>query len=402
MESSEVLMIAKPGKPPHEASSYRPISLLPVISKLFEKLLIKRINPIIETRNLIPAHQFGFREKHGTIDQVHRITNIIEEALEKKRVCSTVFLDVAQAFDRVWHKGLTYKLTQYLPKQYSQILESYITDRYFRVKQEEAYSELKEIRAGVPQGSVLGPVLYLLYTCDIPTIEIGTIATFADDTAILAVGETIEDATEKLQTSVNKIHEWTRKWRIKLNEIKSAHVDFTNKNVQHLPVFLNNKQIPYSNSAKYLGITLDAKLRWRAHVKKKREELEIKYKKMYWLIGRNANLQLHNKLLIYKQVLKPVWTYGIQLWGCSKQSNRDIIQRFQNKVLRNMVNAPWYVRNGDIQRDLRMDTVDSVVKKFARSHEDRLHQHVNPEALQLLDNSQIVRRLKRTKPFELV
>ena len=134
---------------------------------------------------------------------------------------------------------------------------------------------------------------------------------------------------------------------------------------------------------------------------KRKEELEIKYKKMYWLIGRNVNLQFHNKLLIYKQVLKPVWTYDIQLWGCSKQSNRDIIQRFQNKVLRNMVNAP-YVRNVDIQRDLRMDTVDSVVKKFARSHEEWLHQHVNPEAPQLLDNLQIVSRLKRTKPFELV
>ena len=89
-------------------------------------------------------------------------------------------------------------------------LKSYITDRYFRVKQEEPYSELKEIRAGVPQGSVLGPALYLLYTCDIPTIEIGTIATFADDTAILTVGETIKDATENLQISVNRIHEWTR------------------------------------------------------------------------------------------------------------------------------------------------------------------------------------------------
>ena len=86
------------------------------------------------------------------------------------------------------------------------------------MKQEEAYSELKEIRAVVPQG----PVLFLLYTCDISTIEIGIIATFADDSAILAVGETIEDATENLQTSVNKIHECTRKWSLKLNEIKSV------------------------------------------------------------------------------------------------------------------------------------------------------------------------------------
>ena len=399
---AEVIMIPKPGKPPHEVTSYRPISLLPVISKLFEKLLIRRIKPIIEEKGVIPSHQFGFRNKHSTIDQVHRITNIIENALEKREVCSTIFLDVAQAFDKVWHKGLIYKLKQYLPKQYSQILKSYISERCFRVKQEETYSELKAITAGVPQGSVLGPVLYLLYTCDIPTLENDTIATFADDTAILAVGKTSEEATEKLQIAVNKIHDWTRKWRIRLNESKSVHVNFTNRNIQHIPVNTNNNQIPYSNTAKYLGITLDAKLRWKAHVKKKREELRLKYRKMYWLIGRNSTLSLHNKLLLYKQILKPVWTYGIQLWGCTRQSNRDVIQRFQNKVLRNIVNAPWYVRNSDIHRDLKMDTVDNEIKKFARRHEDRLHQHVNPEAIQLLDNSQLVRRLKRTKPFELL
>ena len=95
---AEVIMIPKPGKPPHETTSYRPISILPIISKLFEKLLLKRLKPIIEKQNLIPNHQFGFREKHSTIDQVHRITNIIEQTLEEKKVCSTVFLDVAQAF----------------------------------------------------------------------------------------------------------------------------------------------------------------------------------------------------------------------------------------------------------------------------------------------------------------
>lgn len=399
---AEVIMIQKPGKPPHEVSSYRPISLLPIMAKLFEKLLLKRLKPIIEEKELIPNHQFGFRNKHSTIDQVHRITNVIEKSLEEKKVCAAIFLDVAQAFDKVWHEGLNHKLRLLLPEQYSQILESYISDRYFRVKQEEAYSDLKEIKAGVPQGSVLGPVLYLLYTCDIPTLENNTLATFADDTAILAVGRTNEEATEKLQTAANQINNWTKRWRIKLNENKSVHINFTNKVVQYIPVNINNNIIPYSNTAKYLGITLDAKLRWKAHVKKKREELGIKYRKLYWLIGRNSTLSLHNKLMIYKQIIRPVWSYGIQLWGCTKQSNINIIQRFQNKALRNIVDAPWYIRNSDLHRDLNMETVDQVIKIFARSHEERLHHHVNIEVIQLLDNTELERRLKRKKPFELV
>ena len=87
-------------------------------------------------------------------------------------------------------------------------------------------------------------------------------------------------------------------------------------------------------------------------------------KKMYWLIGRNSSLSLHKKLIIYKQILKPVWTYGIQLWGCIKQSNVNIIQRFQNKVLRHMVNAPWYVRNNDLRRNLQVDVVTSEIQNL--------------------------------------
>jgi hypothetical protein len=149
-------------------------------------------------------------------------------------------------------------------------------------------------------------------------------------------------------------------------------------------------------------MTLDAKLRWKAHVKKKREELELRYQKMYWLIGRNSSLSLHNKLLIYKQILKPVWTYGIQLWGCTKPSNIEIIQRFQYKVLRNMVNTPWYIRNNDLHRDLLVDFVTSEIQRFAQKHEERLRHHENTEAIQLLDNMEIVRRLQRKKPFEPV
>ena len=112
-------------------------------------------------------------------------------------------------------------------------------------------------------------------------------------------------------------------------------------------------------------------------------------------------LSTQNKLLLYNQVLKPVGTYGIQLWGCTKPSNIAIIQRFQNKVLRAIVNALWYVRNADLHRDLKMEMVTAEIKRFARKHEERLHRHDNVEAIELLDNSALLRRLNRIKPFEL-
>lgn len=145
---AEVIMISKPGKPKNEVAFYRPISLLPIMSKMFERLLLSRLKPIIEERELIPRHQFRFREKHSTIEQVHRITNIIERALEEKQICSSIFLDVAQAFDRVWHKGLKYKLNRDLPAEMFQILTSYITDRYFRVKYDARTNPVLPVHQG--------------------------------------------------------------------------------------------------------------------------------------------------------------------------------------------------------------------------------------------------------------
>jgi len=107
-------------------------------------------------------------------------------------------------------------------------------------------------------------------------------------------------------------------------------------------------------------------------------------------MGRRSVLSTQNKMMLYKQILKPVWTYGIQLWGCTKQSNIDIIQRFQNKVLRNIFDVPWYIRNADLQRDLQMEMITNEIGKFAKKHEDRLLHHINVEAIQLLDNSKLV------------
>ena len=147
-------------------------------------------------------------------------------------------------------------------------------------------------------------------------------------------------------------------------------------------------------------MTLDTKLKWKEHIKKKKEELNIKFRQYKWLIGRHSGLSLYNKTTIYNHIIKPIWMYGIHLWGCAKDSNIKIIQKFQNKVLREMVNAPWYIRNTDIHRDLGIPTEE--IKRVARKHEERLYLHENAEILQLLENQHLFRRLKRTKPFELV
>jgi predicted GIY-YIG superfamily endonuclease len=100
-------------------------------------------------------------------------------------------------------------------------------------------------------------------------------ATFANDTAVVAIGETVDISTRRLQSAVNRVASWTRKWRIKLNESKSVHIDFTKNKIIQQPIFINGTKVPY---AKYLGMTLDAKFRWKEHIKKKRDELNIKFR----------------------------------------------------------------------------------------------------------------------------
>jgi uncharacterized protein YeeX (DUF496 family) len=123
---------------------------------------------------------------------------------------------------------------------------------------------------------------------------------------------------------------------------------------------------------------------------------------MYWLLGRSSELSAHNKFTFYKQVIRPVWSYGVQLRGCASDSNIQVIQRYQNKVLKCILNAPWYFRNSDLHRNLGIETVVDIIATFSKSHEKRLQDHINIEASRLLNVNNITRRLKRKKPFELV
>jgi hypothetical protein len=174
----QIIMIAKPGKNPSDLTPYRPISLLPLLSKILEKIILKILTPALAVNKVIPSHQFGFRSKHGTIQKLHRIIHRINNDLENKRYCTAAFLDISQAFDTVWHTGLFLKLKQALPHPEYTVLRSYLTNRMFQVRHQEGYTMLHPIHAGVPQGSILGPILYTIFTADLPEAEQTLTATY--------------------------------------------------------------------------------------------------------------------------------------------------------------------------------------------------------------------------------
>lgn len=179
------------------------------------------------------------------------------------------------------------------------------------VKYGDAHSTLTAIKSGVPQSSVLGPILYLIYTADLPTNPQTMVATFADDTAILASHENPERASEIVQYNISILDKWLQKWRIRANGTKSNHVTFTMNRETCPPIVFSGQLIPQVNEVKYLGMHLDRRLTWKKHIQSKRKQLNIKFSRMYWLLGHRSSLSVHNKLLIYKAILKPVWTYGI-------------------------------------------------------------------------------------------
>lgn len=273
-------------------------------------------------------------------------------------------------------------------------------DRYFRTRVNGETSKFHPIKSGVPQGSVLGPVLYLINTSDLPTTEYTTTGTFADDTALLSVHEDPQVASANLQEHLFHLEKWLVNWKIKINETKSQHITFTTRRDTCPPVYINNIEIPRTSCVKYLGIHLDSKLTWREHIRKKRKQIDIKLKELYWLIGRRSKMSLENKILIYKAIIIPVWTYGIELWGCASKSNINIIQRAQSKTLRAMTDAPWYVTNQMLHQDLQIPTVQELVKERSNKHHQRLELHTNALLQPLLQESN-QRRLKRRWPADL-
>lgn len=334
-----IVTIHKHGTDHNQVSNYRPITLLPIIGKTFEKIVKNRLQNTIGQN--IPNHQFGFKENHSTIHPLVALISNIQTTMKKGHKSAALFMDIQKAFDSVWHEGLLYKLHHLdAPIYLQKIIKDFLRGRSIMVKINKYLSLPFTPQQGVPQGSPLSPLLYNIYVYDILEIKHDLesyILQYADDTAIIAHNRNLLEAIKKLQDLCDKIMMWMKKWRILPNPEKSKFILFGHKLSNMSPgINMLQQNIKPTQHVKYLGITLDNKINFKTHSHKKKKEIIARSKHFRSLTYKNRGINTETASKIYKTICRPMLEYGHLLYSNARRPTLNNIEVAERSSLRTL------------------------------------------------------------------
>ena len=337
LKISKVIPIHK-GNSPEEINNYRPISLLSIFDKIIEKIVHKRLYNFLEQNNVLYINQFGFRKNNSTTFALLQITEKIKETIDNRKYGCGIFIDLRKAFDTVNHNILLKKLEHYgIRDDAYKWFESYLSNRRQYVFLNGESSEIRNTTCGVPQGSCLGPLLFLIYINDLPNIsKLLDFYLFADDTNIYYEADTPERLELVLNKELKHLHTWLIVNRLSLNIDKTNFVVFHpyNKPSKHkITLKIQKKAISEKNHVKYLGIMIDSGLTWQDHIDCITQKMSRAIGLMYKI---RPFVNKKTMRILYYSLLFSHLNYAIEVWGSTHKIYLNKILILQKRVVRMM------------------------------------------------------------------
>ena len=338
-KKANVMPIHKKG-PKGDINNYRPISLLSVVGKVFERIVFKYVYNHFKENFIISIHQSGFLPNRSTITQLLEVYHHFCKAVDENKEIRVIFLDISKAFDKVWHKGILFKLQQCgiggsLLKWFS----DYLKDRMQRVVVNGRCGEWGKITAGVPQGSVLGPLLFIVYINDISqAVSHCNIRLFADDTCLFINVDNRVTTAIKIDEDLQSINQWSKQWIISFSPAKTKSLIISNKRDIHLhpPVHLDNIIVEEVKSHTYLGLQFSHDLKWKKHI----DSVAIKARKRLSAM-KPLKYKLDRKALqiMYSSFVLPLMEYGNVVWGGSFDCDFAKLEKINTDAMRLITGA---------------------------------------------------------------
>ena len=354
-------MILKPNKPRNNPGSYRPISLLNCLGKTFEKLLTTRIHQFIDDKKLINTWQRAYLPNKEANEHIYSLGNYINAAKSKKKLAALLLIDVEKAFDAVWHNGLRMKLhNMNLPPTLLRIISSFLQDRTIQVKEGNNTSHKVPLDAGTPQGSILSPLLFLLYVNDVPIIEPIRCTQYADDIGLYTSHKNKNYLQRSMQRQINTLEDWCHQWFIKLNSKKTQLILFKPQIKQKPKLKMAGTDIETTDRATLLGTTLDPRMNMMPHLDTIKQKIAPRIKKLIEL--RNWGATKHSLRLIYLSLIRPIMETGYHL-GLQEPKYMKKLQIIQNKCLRTIVWAPYREPSEPLHIQLQVPPIKEYLQK---------------------------------------